>query len=212
MFRVKWKKFKFPCEFGEWGSYWQYWNAFPMLSFPHSTRSLQVLSPQAVSIFVYLFRSEVYLNVLWSSPRIWPFMTTCQQLKQSSLEKTDSPFASRYQLQLASEGWKERCVYFHLAVLEPCLAWTCAGCYICCYHLCELICASGLLCLEDTISLETLSLGLKIFKQTLLHEPWGLMTAFHLEQSALKFLTLCTLASFGFSLSISTTLQGRPHA
>jgi hypothetical protein len=44
-------------------------------------------------------------------------------------------------------------MFFHFSTLGWHLAWTCVGPVLCCYSLCEFMCVSVLLCLEDSGSL-----------------------------------------------------------
>ena len=87
--------------------------------------------------------------------------------------------------------------------------------YACCHSLCDLICSSVLLCLEDTVSLvspitsgsDDLSASLPY--STLSPQGMNLMKASHLMWNAPRWLTPCTLSSLSFSLSHSLFLPYR---
>lgn len=72
------------------------------------------------------------------------------------LEKTDLPFACRYQLQVAS--WSGVEAHVHFPVPGRDLHCTCTG-LMCTASICEFICAEVMWCLEDTISLVSSSSG-----------------------------------------------------
>lgn len=71
------------------------------------------------------------------------------------LEKTVFPFPSKYQLKIAFWFGVGLCVYFPRSMLGFLSGLNlCSSCTHC-HTLCELICVSVLLCLEDAVPLES---------------------------------------------------------
>lgn len=120
---------------------------------------------------------------------LWPWDLSWSVVNISSgtpLETTNFSYVSGYQLQIASWLGVGVQVYFSLLVLGTLsLAWTLCVTCVCSYCLCEFLCASVLLCLEDTVFLSQSSLlSLTVFLPPL---PWamreGLMMTSHLRPS-----------------------------
>lgn len=80
-----------------------------------------------------------------------PALSVVDRPSETSGEKTDFPLPRRCQLQIALWLGVGHCVYFFFSVLG--LGLVCRL-YACHHSLCEIICGSVLLYLEDNVSLE----------------------------------------------------------
>lgn len=98
---------------------------------------------------------KLLLGIGSALPGRW--YTQCFDISSDTpLEKTDLPFACRYQLQVAS--WSGVEAHVHFPVPGRDLHCTCTG-LMCTTSICEFICAEVMWCLEDTISLVSSSSG-----------------------------------------------------
>lgn len=80
-----------------------------------------------------------------------PALSVVDGPSEPSMEKIDFPLPRRYQLQIASWLGVGLCVYFFFSVLGLCLV---CMLYACHHSLCEFMCGSILLYLEDQVSSE----------------------------------------------------------
>ena len=99
-----------------------------------------------------VYKNTVEFILCWPNSWAWALLWNVDNIpSEIPQEKTDSPTASRHQLQIASPSGVGCSVHTSISVLRAHSVLSLCGFYRCCYSLCGFVWALDLLCLKDTL-------------------------------------------------------------